>query len=248
MRKKLMDAIRMHVAAEYPKEACGLVVQAGRAQHYIPCRNISDKPEESFTLAPADKAAATQKGEIIMVIHSHPDVVQLVPSEMDRVQCDWSGVEWGIMSWPDGDFCTLSPRTDRDYTGRSWVLGFADCWSLIREWYQREYDIALGDHSVPYEWWEQGENLYDEHWQGEGFTEISPADIAPGDIVMMRVQAQVTNHAAVYLGRHDHQENIILHHMCGQLSARVPYGKYYRDRTVRVVRHKERMNAENADS
>jgi len=31
MRKKLMDAIRAHVAAEYPNEACGVVVQAGRA-------------------------------------------------------------------------------------------------------------------------------------------------------------------------------------------------------------------------
>ncbi len=34
----------------------------------------------------------------------------------------------------------------------------------------------------------------------------------------------------------------------GSLSARVPYGKYYRDRTVRVVRHRELMNAENTDS
>ena len=65
----------------------------------------------------------------------------------------------------------------------------------------------------------------------------------PGDIIMMRVQAPVTNHAAVYLG-----DNIILHHMFGHLSSRTPYGKYYRDRTVRVVRDKELVNAENTDS
>lgn len=243
MRKKLMKAIAEHVAAEYPKEACGVVVQAGRAQNYIACRNIAENPAEAFTMAPEDKLAAEEQGEIIMIVHSHPDVVQLVPSEHDRIQCDWSGVEWGIMSWPDGDFCTLSPREDRDYTGRRWVLGFADCWSLIREWYQREHGIALGNYSVPYEWWEQGENRYDDNWQAEGFFEVDPTDIRPGDMIMMRVQAQVTNHAAIYLG-----DNLILHHITGQLSARVPYGKYYRDRTVRVVRHKELINAENADS
>ncbi|HGV0503528.1 TPA: C40 family peptidase, partial [Escherichia coli] len=109
MREKLLDAIRQHVAAEYPKEACGLIVQSGQQQIFIPCRNIADKPEETFTLSPEDQLAARARGEIIMLIHSHPDVVRLVPSELDRIQCDWSGIEWGIMSWPDGDFCTISP-------------------------------------------------------------------------------------------------------------------------------------------
>ncbi len=59
-----------------------------------------------------------------------------------------------------------------------------------------------------------------------------------GDMILMRLQSQVTNHAAIYLG-----DNIILHHAFGNLSARVPYGKYYRDRTVRVVRRKELMDA-----
>lgn len=248
MRKKLMKAISEHVAVEYPKEACGVVVQTGRAQNYIPCRNIAENPCEAFTLAPEDRTAASEQGEIIMIIHSHPDVVQLVPSEIDRIQCNWSGLEWGIMSWPDGDFCTLSPEDSRDYTGRPWVLGFADCWSLIREWYLREHGIALGNYSVPYEWWEQGENRYDDNWQTEGFIEIDPADMRTGDMIMMRVQSQVTNHAAIYLGHHDHQDNLILHHTTGQLSTRVPYGKYYRDRTVRVVRHKELAHEKDTDS
>jgi proteasome lid subunit RPN8/RPN11 len=239
MQEKLLDAIRQHVAAEYPKEACGLVIQDGQKQVYMPCRNLAEKPEESFSMSPEDQHEARARGEIIMVIHSHPDVVRLVPSEIDRVQCDWSGLEWGIMSWPDGDFCTLSPREDRDYAGRQWALGCADCWSLIREFYQREYAIGLGNYSVPYEWWDGGqEQLYDDNWKQEGFIEVDAARMMPGDIIMMRLQASVTNHAAVYLG-----DNIILHHMSRRLSSRTPYGKYYRDRTVRVVRHKEKMDA-----
>nr|WP_310615852.1 C40 family peptidase [Pantoea cypripedii] len=239
MREKIMNAIREHVAAEYPNEACGVIIQAGQSQEYIPCRNISDKPTEHFTLAPDDMAEAEERGEVLMIIHSHPDVVQLIPSELDRIQCDHSGVEWGIMSWPDGDFCTLSPRGDRELAGRRWVLGHADCWSLVRDYFRLEHGITLGNWSVDYEWWVDGkENRYDDNWQGEGFTEVDAAAMRPGDVIMMRVQAPVTNHAAVYLGN-----NIILHHAFGNLSARVPYGKYYRDRTVRIVRHKELFSA-----
>lgn len=239
MRKKIMNAITAHVEAEYPNEACGVVVQIGRRQEYLPCRNLSETPTESFTLAPEDYAAAEEQGEVLMIIHSHPDVVQLIPSEMDRIQCDHSGVEWGIMSWPDGDFCTIAPRADRGLTGRQWVLGHADCWTLIMDYYQQEHGITLNNWSVDYEWWVDGkENRYDENWQAEGFVEVDRADMRPGDMVMMQVSAPVINHAAIYLG-----ENTILHHMSGNLSARVPYGKYYRDRTMRVVRRKELIDA-----
>jgi len=239
MREKLMNEIRAHVSAEYPNEACGLIVETGIGQRFIPCRNVAEKPADTFTLSPDDYLSAAELGEVIMVIHSHPDVVQLVPSEMDRIQCDHSGVEWGIMSWPDGDFCTISPRGDRELAGRRWVLGHADCWSLIMDYYRMEHGIIVRNYSVDREWWVDGkENLYDDNWQAEGFVEIDASGMRSGDMIMMRVQAPVTNHAAIYLG-----DNIMVHHMFGNLSARVPYGKYYRDRTVRVVRRKELVDA-----
>lgn len=244
MREKLLAAIREHVAADYPKEACGVVVQSQNGQIYIPCRNTSDKPTEHFTLSPDDYLEAEKQGEVLMIIHSHPDVATLIPSEMDRIQCDHSGVEWGIMSWPDGDFCTLSPREDRDLIGRRWVLGHADCWTLVMDYYRQEHGISLNNWSVDYEWWVGGlENRYDDNWQAEGFIEVDPADMCAGDMIMMQLGAPVTNHAAIYLGK-----NIILHHNFGNLSTRVPYGDYWRNRTVRVVRRKELMNVKNADS
>lgn len=238
MREKLMNEIRSHVAEQYPNEACGLIIQTGTAQIFFRCRNVAESPTENFTISPDEYLAASTLGEVIMVIHSHPDVVQLIPSEMDRIQCDHSGIEWGIMSWPDGDFCTLSPRGDRELAGRRWVLGHADCWSLIMDYYRQEHGLTVNNYSVEREWWVDGkENLYDDNWQAEGFVEVETATMKAGDMIMMRVQAPVTNHAAIYLG-----ENIILHHLAGNLSSRVPYGKYYRDRTVRVVRRKELMN------
>jgi len=239
MREKLLAAIRKHVASEYPKEACGLIIQSGRTQTYIPCRNIADDPTQDFTLSPEDKRAAEAQGDILMVIHSHPDVPQLIPTEFDRVQCDHSGVEWGIMSWPDGDFCTISPRGERDFVGRQWVLGYADCWTLIMDYYRQEHGITLNNWSVDYEWWHDGkESRYDDNWEAEGFVQVDPAEMRPGDMIMMRVQSPVTNHAAIYVG-----DNLMLHHNSESLSTRVPYGDYWRNRTVRIVRRRELMDA-----
>ncbi|CAK8741820.1 hypothetical protein SODG_005138 [Sodalis praecaptivus] len=241
MDETLLGPIREHVAREYPKEACGLIVQTATGARYLPCRNIHPSPTDHFTLSPDDYAQAEVQGDIVMIVHSHPDVVRLLPSALDRLQCDYSGVEWGIMSWPDGDFCTLSPRGERPLTGRAWVLGFDDCWTLIMDYYRQTYGIQLPNFSVEYEWWTQGqENRYDDNWQGAGFVEVAPETMRVGDIIMMQISAPVTNHAAVYLG-----DNLMLHHLFGKLSARTPYGRYYRDRTVRIVRHKERLYAEN---
>lgn len=240
MRQKLLDAIKNHAESQYPNEACGLIIDTGKSQKYVPCQNISDNPKEHFLIAADEQLQAEKQGEIIMIIHSHPDVVSLVPSEFDRIQCDHSGIEWGIISVPDGDFCTISPRVNRDYTGRQWLLGHADCWSLIMDYYQREYHIDLNNYSVPRQWWESGtEHLYDENWQAEGFVAVNITEMQVGDIIMMRIGAQVTNHAAIYVG-----DNLILHHLYGQLSTRTPYGKYFRDRTVRIVRHKELFHAQ----
>ena len=59
MREKLISQIRAHVAAEYPNEACGLIVETGTGQRFIPCRNIAENMAETFTLSPDDYLAAT---------------------------------------------------------------------------------------------------------------------------------------------------------------------------------------------
>ncbi|MDR9934856.1 C40 family peptidase, partial [Enterobacter cloacae] len=120
----MLDAIRQQVAAEYPKEACGLIVQSGQQQIYSPCRNIADQPEETFTLSPEDQLAARARGEIFMLIHSHPVVVRLVPSALDRIQCDWSGWGGGVMGWRVGVFGAWSGGAGRGVGGGPWGGGW----------------------------------------------------------------------------------------------------------------------------
>lgn len=232
MNKKILDAIFKHAEKESPRECCGVIAQRSRVKKYFPCRNLSADPTEQFELSPEDYANAEEWGTITHIVHSHPgDGASPIPSELDYLQCDAHGIPWIIVSWPDIDHAEIQPRGERPLTGRAFTLGYADCWSLVREWHRLQ-GVELKDYSVPYHWWEEGENLYLDNWYKEGFREV---DIPrPGDMVMMRVGSDVVNHAGILL-----EDNILLHHLYGQLSREVPYSQYWRDRTDKIVRHKD---------
>ena len=101
MNKASRAAIERHALAEYPKECCGLLVRAGRKEFYVPCRNTASTPSEHFRLAPEDYAAAEDRGQVLAVVHSHPDY-PATPSDADRVSCEASGMPWYILEVRQG--------------------------------------------------------------------------------------------------------------------------------------------------
>lgn len=232
MRQKTIEAIRQHAATEYPRECCGVVAQKSRVERYFPCRNLATEPTEQFHLSPEDYAAAEDWGTVTTVVHSHPDATSQ-PSELDMAQCDATEMPWHIISWPDGDIRTIEPRGELPLIGRRFVLGHTDCWGLVMSYFRQEHGIELRDYRVDYPWWERGENLYMDNWYDCGFREFSgPAQ--PGDMVIMQVSAPVANHAGILL-----EGNVLLHHLYGHLSQRVPYSGYWRERTLKIVRYKK---------
>lgn len=231
MHEKTLKAIFGHAQQCYPSECCGVVAQKSRVERYIPCRNIAADPLESFVIDPADYAAAEDWGDITAIVHSHPDATTQ-PSETDKALCDATELPWHIVSWPGGDLRTIHPRGELPLIGRSFVLGQSDCWGLVMSYFRQTHKIELKDYRVDYAWWEDGkDNRYLENWNECGFREYS-GDPHPGDVVIMQVQAPVANHAGVLL-----DGNMLLHHLYGHLSQRVPYGGYWHERTVKVVRH-----------
>ncbi|QIP54987.1 C40 family peptidase [Hafnia alvei] len=236
MREKTIQAIVAHAAEVYPAECCGVVAQKSRVERYFPCRNIAENPTEQFHLSPEDYIAAEEWGTVTGIVHSHPDATTQ-PSELDKAQCDAMAMPWHIVSYPEGDLRTVMPRGELPLVGRAFVLGHTDCWGLVMSYFRQTHGIVLNDYRVDYPWWESGrENLYLDNWYECGFREFSGPPQS-GDMVIMQVSAPVANHAGILL-----DDGMLLHHMYGMLSQRVPYGGYWKDRTVKIVRHMSLIN------
>jgi len=234
MNSETQAAAVAHAIAEYPREGCGLVVVVKGRERYWPCRNTAATPSEHFVLAPEDYAAADDAGEIVMVVHSHPDAPAR-PSEADRVSCEASELPWAIISVENADGApravevqTLEPCGHQaPLVGRAFAHGVLDCYALVRDWYRQEWGLALPDFARRDGWWDDGRsNLYMDHLVECGFREVRLADIQRGDLLLMQVRSKnlVPNHAGIWLG-----DGNMLHHMHGRLSSRDVFGGYWQE-------------------
>jgi len=77
--KKLTDAMNNHALKDYPCEAVGLIT---KDFDYIPCKNISDSPKDTFILDPA--ALVEHDENIWGFFHSHPGDENPIPSKEDK--------------------------------------------------------------------------------------------------------------------------------------------------------------------
>lgn len=231
MRKAILTAFKQHAAQVYPHEACGFIIKVGRVQRYWPCHNVAEDPMASFRIAAHDYAHAEDQGEITAVCHSHPDATSR-PSNHDVAMCNAGDVPWHILSWPEGDLRTLIPET-APLLGRPWVHGTDfDCYGAIRAWYQYYHGITLPRFAHDRYWWEQGDDLYLNHYQEAGFTPVNSDTPQRGDVILMQIRSDKINHGAVYEGN-----GVIYHHPFGKLSLREAYAGYWQERTRLVVRY-----------
>jgi proteasome lid subunit RPN8/RPN11 len=230
--------IREHAIAEYPREACGLIAVVKGKQRYLPCRNIAESHNENFVLHPMDYVMAEDMGEVMALVHSHPDTNNR-PSEADRVMLSRGTMPWIIVSvnaqGETSDLVRYEPEGyEAPLVGRQFAHGILDCYSLIRDYYQRELGIMLLDFPRSDNWWNKGEDLYMEQFALTGFEPIK-GQIKKHDVILMQIRSPKVNHGAVFLGEPDH----MLHHMYGRLSSREIYGGWYLENTRIIIRHRD---------
>jgi proteasome lid subunit RPN8/RPN11 len=243
MDDAIVSAVREHAALEAPRECCGVVVAVGGRQVYRPCRNLS-AVDSQFEIDPLDLIAARRQGEIKAICHSHV-FVSPQPSPADRVECERSGLPWLIVNHPTGAAHWFEPTGySAPLLGRLFVHGVLDCYSLIRDWYQRELGVTLMDFERADDWWIPDENgrvcdLYRENFDRAGFVPVEMSALRRGDMIVMRIRAPLEcggNHAGVYLG-----DQVILQHLQGRLSSRDVYGGWFIKNTTHCMRHRSQL-------
>jgi len=141
---ELRAEIMQHAKAEDPRECCGLVAVVKGRQRYFPCRNIAQTPDEHFVLDGWHEVE--DKGEVVAVVHSHPKT-NPAPSTADRVACEKSELPWFVVNPKTEGWGYCEPEGfELPYVGREFVHGVVDCYTLVRDWYAREYGIQLRDY------------------------------------------------------------------------------------------------------
>lgn len=233
---ELRAAIAAHAEKEAPRECCGLLLRAvdGGTLHYMACRNAAPGPagEDRFTLHPEDYAAAEDFGEVLAIVHSHPNA-SANPSMADRVMCERSGLPWLVMGWPSGVIKECTPEGwQAPYVGREFAHGVLDCYTIIQDWYRRELAIELPDFDREDDWWLRGEDLYMQGFAAAGFVQVQ-GQPRRHDVILMQVRSNQANHGAVYLG-----DGVILHHLWGRPSCEDVYGGYWLQHTAALLRHR----------
>lgn len=224
-----------------PVEACGLVIDYGVAGvEVLEANNLARDPENHFVIDPLVWAVEDQ-APVIAIWHSHPGR-RPDPSQGDRVACEATGLPWFIVAPERGDWTRIEPSGyEAPLEGREYSYGVLDCYTLIRDFYAREFGIELPRFDpYPEGWWEAGEDRFRELASNAGFVTVFHGtfmELRRGDVFLFQFRAPVPGHLAVYVG-----DRRILHHLAGRPSRIEEYAPYWQRHMVEVLRHQELLH------
>lgn len=225
---RLKAAVQKHAEKCYPEECCGLVVK----KKYIPCENIHCEPEAHWKIDDNDIVKASKKGTLEAIIHSHPFKSDLTNVHSfvknDEVRLPWApsvhdmetqlayAIPFGIIIVNEvgaGEIIWFGDQVkDLGYEGRPFISGVYDCWTLIRSYYKKEYDIVLLNYPhYPIATNKKAKNNRP-FMRKAGFKMIKQKDLQPGDLIGYKF-GRYAQHIAIYTGGDQ-----ILHQIQNQLS------------------------------
>lgn len=261
LKSKTIKEILKHAEEGYPNEICGVVLMTDKGEKYVRCLNIAKSKTEEFEFCPHSYMEAEELGDVVGIVHSHPDATTrpsahdiAVMSRNYEVQLivdpESAPVPWHIVSWPEGDYRQVIPEVNESLLDRPFVHGVWDCWAACEAYYKRYHGLEFPKYVREDRWWENKDahSFYEKEYQDAGFYEVS--DLKPGDLVIMQCGRSFhPNHAGVYLGEVSEFEGrqlfgktLMFHHMYGKLSDVIVYGGQWQQRTRMILRHKEIEN------
>lgn len=222
---EIQDLIFWFADGYAPQEMCGAIADIyDKGRRFFAIDNIAENPEETFEMNPKGWQALAADGEIVAVVHSHPNGEPFL-SGADRQMQIQTGLPWVLAVGGRLKQFRCCPHL----RGRVFEYGKADCGALIRDAFMlMGFDLPdrkRGDID------DDAEHEYlRKHFERVGFVRVSDG-LLGGDVILTSYGGHA-NHAALYLG-----DGQILHHAYNQLSRREPFNQWWSERVHSVWRY-----------
>ena len=225
---ELRNQIRSHALENKDAECCGLVLESGNSKLTYKCKNISSNSGEHFELSPLDYLRAWNGGQnkIIGFYHSQKSAK---PSTLDVIVRRNHKIPSYIYSLDVDDFIEVTDEHLKygDYLGKDFELGKQDCFTLIRDFYQKEYGISIRDYLRDDEILNKNKNMADNIYLMENFTKVDIKDIIEGDVIEFKF-----NHFGIYI-----TGDLLLHHARNRYSGIERLGICWREKILNCYRY-----------
>jgi len=224
---EIIQQAQIHSKEMYPDEACGFILE----DKFLPLPNVAEHKDKEFQIQ--NKEFLKYNGRIKAVVHSHPDYPHISKADMEsQIR---SALPWGVVFLQNNAVQhTAFWGNDiiYDLIGRPFIHGLFDCYALVRDyWRLKGFDIK----EFPREnlWWQDDPSMLEDGVESAGFHFIDESEVKVGDVVFMKVMADVVNHSGIVI-----EDGLVLHHLYNRLSRREPLFRW-RKYITGFVRYKD---------
>lgn len=231
--------IELHAKSTLPYECCGLVLNINGNQIIKPCQNVASNPINSFVIDSND-LQSVDLDNIIAFYHSHPKGSSFSLSDIYFAE----KLKKNCVLYSEGEFSIYEPNGMKiPYVDRPFFVGYLDCFTLFKDYYERELNIHLPDANQKDRYnhlnWEklaqskEYENntiLYD-YCKENNFSEVK--DIKKHDVLLLKLPFTKTFplHIGIMI-----EKDKILHHLF-EFSSIESYNHSYKRLTTNIFRH-----------
>lgn len=232
--------IRQQALEEIPKECCGLIYLAGESTGIVLAKNVDPDPVNFFTISPEDYLKASLKGKIVGYYHSH--IKDPAFSDFDLLMAEKLKLIAIMYCLKDDKFYEYNPvGHELPFIGRQYIIGSIDCFSLVKDYYEKTYNILLPELDTKYRLIEHKpehpdnnrcHNILPKYFEQNSFIEVETAK--EGDVILMNTPNILSPvHCAIYK-----ESNQILHHPFGKKSNISLFKDIHKKYTTHIFRHK----------
>lgn len=224
-------------AAEHPaEEVCGLIISNSQKSMILKGVNEHQNKSHYFSMRPEVFLEVPDGWDVTATYHSHPYGV-VNPSDADMTMCEMTDMPMHIVCAANSAHMMIEPSGyQAPYLKRSYVFGVHDCYTLVRDWYSREFSIDLPRFDEEHRGFIKGEDVYVQNFEQAGFIQLKDMPVCHGDVFLLQVGAQHVNHAVIWL-----KSGRILHHVVNRVSKEDHWTGYWVEHATHHLRHKTRL-------